>query len=148
MGLAVTLFKWQRQIDGVPTVIGVGGEGVEMAYAVGENDWKNPFHGTGATSAWARPQASDQVLRYGRKFSVLRSAPVALIPVAVFFGIPPRQIEIMKILHFLGALLIILWLVLWLVVKVTFAAIHALLVIGVILIVIAFMAGRSAGSKS
>jgi hypothetical protein len=54
----------------------------------------------------------------------------------------------MRILHVLGVLLIITWLVLWLAVKVTFAAIHALLVIGVLLIIVGFIAGRSATSKS
>ena len=39
----------------------------------------------------------------------------------------------MKILHILGVLFIVAWLVLWLAVKVTFAAVHAL-VIGVLLI--------------
>lgn len=56
------------------------------------------------------------------------------------------QKKTMKILHFLGALLIIIWLVLWLALKVTFAAVHALVVIGVILIIIAFVAGRSSSS--
>ncbi len=54
----------------------------------------------------------------------------------------------MKILHILGALCIIAWLVMWLALKVTFAAIHALVVIGVLLIIVAFVAGRSAASKS
>jgi hypothetical protein len=54
----------------------------------------------------------------------------------------------MKILHVLGVLLIVLWLILWLALKVTFAAIHGLVVVGVLLIIIAFIAGRSAGSKS
>ncbi len=53
----------------------------------------------------------------------------------------------MRILHVLGALLIVTWLVLWLALKITFAAIHALVVIGVLLIIAAFVAGRSA-SKS
>jgi hypothetical protein len=55
--------------------------------------------------------------------------------------------ETMKILHVLGVLLIILWLVLWLALKVTFAAIHGLVVLGVILILVAFIAGRSEGSS-
>jgi hypothetical protein len=54
----------------------------------------------------------------------------------------------MRILHILGALLIVIWLVLWLALKVTFAAIHALVVIGVLLIIVAFIAGRSSTSKS
>ncbi len=53
----------------------------------------------------------------------------------------------MKILHVLGAIMIVTWLILWLALKVTFVAIHALVVLGVILIIIAFVAGRSAGSK-
>lgn len=53
----------------------------------------------------------------------------------------------MKILHVLGVLLIVTWLVLWLALKLTFVAIHALLIVGVILIVTAFIAGRSTGSK-
>ena len=49
------------------------------------------------------------------------------------------------VLHLIGILLIVAWLVLWLAVKVTFAAIHLLLVLGVILIIIGLMrAGRSA----
>ena len=54
----------------------------------------------------------------------------------------------MKILHVLGVLFIIAWLVLWLALKLTFVAIHALLVLGVILIIMAFIAGRSVGSKT
>jgi hypothetical protein len=54
----------------------------------------------------------------------------------------------MKILQALGVLLISVWLVLWLALKLTFVAIHALVVLGVILIIVAFVAGRSAGSKS
>jgi hypothetical protein len=49
------------------------------------------------------------------------------------------------VLHLIGILLIVAWLVLWLAVKVTFAAIHLLLVLGVILIIIGLMrAGRRA----
>ena len=54
----------------------------------------------------------------------------------------------MKILHIVGALLIISWLVLWFALKLTFLAIHALLVLGVIFIILAFVAGRSAGTKT
>lgn len=43
------------------------------------------------------------------------------------------------ILSFLGIAFVIAWLVLWLAVKVTFGAIHLLVVIGVILIVLAFV---------
>jgi hypothetical protein len=53
----------------------------------------------------------------------------------------------MRILHILGVLFIVAWLVLWLAVKVTFAAIHALVVIGIILIVAGLLAGRSSTSK-
>lgn len=52
-----------------------------------------------------------------------------------------RNHPVMKLLHILGILLIIAWLVLWLAVKVTFAAIHALVVIGILLIVAGFFAG-------
>jgi hypothetical protein len=54
----------------------------------------------------------------------------------------------MRILHVLGALLIVSWLILWLAMKLTFLAIHAILVLGVILIIVAFVAGRSTRSKS
>ena len=54
----------------------------------------------------------------------------------------------MRILHVLGVLLIVAWLVLWLAVKVTFAAIHALVVIGVLLIIAGLFAGRSSAAKS
>jgi hypothetical protein len=49
----------------------------------------------------------------------------------------------MRILHILGVLFIVAWLVLWLALKVTFAAIHALVVIGVLLIVIGLLSSRS-----
>ena len=54
----------------------------------------------------------------------------------------------MKILLGLGVLMIVAWLVLILALKLTFAAVHALVVLGVVLIICAFIAGRSAGSKS
>jgi hypothetical protein len=54
----------------------------------------------------------------------------------------------MKILHVLGVLFILAWLVLWLALKLTFVAIHALVVIGVLLIIVGLVAGRSAASKS
>jgi hypothetical protein len=53
----------------------------------------------------------------------------------------------MKILHVLGVLFIVAWLVLWLAIKVTFAAAHALVAIGVLLIVAGLIAGRSATAK-
>ena len=43
------------------------------------------------------------------------------------------------ILMSLGVLFIIAWLVLWLAVKVTFGAIHLLVVIGIILLIVAIM---------
>ena len=43
------------------------------------------------------------------------------------------------ILTSLGILFIIAWLVLWLAVKVTFGAIHLLVVIGIILIIVAIV---------
>ena len=54
----------------------------------------------------------------------------------------------MRILHVLGVLFILAWLVLWLAVKVTFVAIHALVVIGVLLIIIGLVAGRSGSAKA
>jgi hypothetical protein len=53
----------------------------------------------------------------------------------------------MKVLHVFGALFILAWLVLWLALKITFAAVHALVVIGVVLIIAAFVVGRSAAAK-
>jgi hypothetical protein len=52
----------------------------------------------------------------------------------------------MKILHVLGVLFIVAWLVLWLAVKVTFAAVHALVIIGILLIVAGLFAGRSSAT--
>jgi hypothetical protein len=43
------------------------------------------------------------------------------------------------VLSLLGIALIIAWLVLWLAVKITFGAIHLLVVIGIILIVLALI---------
>lgn len=45
----------------------------------------------------------------------------------------------MGILKGLGAALIILWLILWLAVKITFGAIHLLVVLGIVLLVIGFI---------
>ncbi len=45
----------------------------------------------------------------------------------------------MGILKLLGIAIIIVWLVLWLAVKVTFAAIHLLLLLGVALLVVGFV---------
>jgi hypothetical protein len=49
----------------------------------------------------------------------------------------------MRILHVLGVLFILTWLVLWLALKLTFAAIHALVIIGLLLIIVGFVSGRS-----
>jgi len=54
----------------------------------------------------------------------------------------------MRILHWLGALFIIAWLVLLLALKITFAAIHALVVIGILLIIVGFMSSRGAAKGS
>jgi len=43
------------------------------------------------------------------------------------------------ILKALGVALIVLWLVLWLAVKITFGAIHLLVVVGIILLVVGFI---------
>lgn len=45
----------------------------------------------------------------------------------------------MGILKFLGLAVIILWLVLWLAVKITFGAIHLLVLLGVAMLVIGFL---------
>jgi hypothetical protein len=42
-------------------------------------------------------------------------------------------------LHAIGLLLIVVWLVLWLAVKITFAAVHVLLLLGVAMIVIGLL---------
>lgn len=44
----------------------------------------------------------------------------------------------MGILKFLGAAVLILWLVLWLAVKVTFGAIHLLVLVGLAMLVMGF----------
>ena len=45
----------------------------------------------------------------------------------------------MGILKVLGIAIIIVWLVLWLAVKITFGAIHLLLLLGVVLLVVGFV---------
>jgi hypothetical protein len=45
----------------------------------------------------------------------------------------------MSILKVLGIAIIVAWLVLWLAVKITFAAIHLLLLLGVVLLVVGFL---------
>ncbi|HEU4625772.1 MAG TPA: hypothetical protein VFS52_13460 [Steroidobacteraceae bacterium] len=51
----------------------------------------------------------------------------------------------MGILKVIGVAIIVLWLVLWLAVKITFGAIHLLLVLGVVLLIVGFV---KASSKS
>jgi hypothetical protein len=46
-------------------------------------------------------------------------------------------------LHAIGLLLIVVWLVLWLAVKITFAAVHVLLLLGIAMIVIGLMSRSS-----
>ena len=46
-------------------------------------------------------------------------------------------------LHAIGLLLIVVWLVLWLAVKITFAAVHLLLLLGIAMIVIGLMSRSS-----
>ena len=50
----------------------------------------------------------------------------------------------MAVLKGLGVALIVIWLVLWLAVKITFAAIHLLLLAGVAMIVFGFLKSKSA----
>ena len=50
----------------------------------------------------------------------------------------------MRILAWLGVLFIVAWLVLWLAVKVTFAAVHVLVAIGVLMLIAAFVTGFTA----
>jgi hypothetical protein len=45
----------------------------------------------------------------------------------------------MGVLKSIGAVLVVIWLVLWLVVKITFAAVHLLLLAGLALIVYGFV---------
>lgn len=45
----------------------------------------------------------------------------------------------MGILKFLGLAIIILWLVLWLAVKITFGAVHLLVVLGIVMLVAGFL---------
>ena len=47
----------------------------------------------------------------------------------------------MAILRILAVLFIIAWLVLWLAVKITFGAIHLLLVVGVIMLIVSLFGG-------
>jgi Flp pilus assembly protein TadB len=58
----------------------------------------------------------------------------------------PRFLRIrgdgMQLLKGIGVALIVLWLVLWLAVKITFAAVHLLLLIGLALLVYGFVKSR------
>jgi hypothetical protein len=54
--------------------------------------------------------------------------------------------DIMRILVWLGVLFIVAWLVLWLAVKITFAAIHILVAVGVLMVIVALVSGRTARS--
>jgi hypothetical protein len=45
----------------------------------------------------------------------------------------------MGLLTYLGLAIIIVWLVLWLAVKVTFGAIHLLVVLGIVMLVVGFL---------
>ena len=45
----------------------------------------------------------------------------------------------MHVFQLLGVFFIVVWLVLWLAVKMTFAAVHALVVIGVVLLILGFV---------
>jgi hypothetical protein len=49
----------------------------------------------------------------------------------------------MKALHAIGVFLIVAWLALWLFVKITFAAVHLLLLLGLAMIFIGVMRSRS-----
>lgn len=51
----------------------------------------------------------------------------------------------MGILKGIGAVLIVVWLVLWLFVKITFAAIHLLLLIGLAMLVFGFIRREASG---
>ena len=52
----------------------------------------------------------------------------------------------MAILRILAVLFIIAWLVLWLAVKITFGAIHLLLVLGIVFLVISLFGGARRGT--
>jgi VIT1/CCC1 family predicted Fe2+/Mn2+ transporter len=51
----------------------------------------------------------------------------------------------MGILKGLGVAIIVVWLVLWLAVKITFAAIHLLLLVGLAMIVFGFIKAKTSG---
>jgi Flp pilus assembly protein TadB len=52
----------------------------------------------------------------------------------------------MAVLKGLGVALIVIWLVLWLAVKLTFAAVHLLLLVGLAMIVVGFLKSKTANS--
>jgi hypothetical protein len=54
----------------------------------------------------------------------------------------------MRILGVLGAILVVAWIVLWLAIKITVAAVHLLLAVGIVLLLIAFLSGTRAGSNT
>jgi hypothetical protein len=54
----------------------------------------------------------------------------------------------MGILKGIGAILIIAWLVLWLVVKITFAAVHLLLLIGLAMLVFGLIRREASGPRA
>jgi hypothetical protein len=54
----------------------------------------------------------------------------------------------MGVLKAIGAVLVIVWLVLWLFVKITFAAIHLLLLLGLAMLVMGFLRRETAGPRA
>jgi hypothetical protein len=48
---------------------------------------------------------------------------------------PPGGTDMKAVLHTIGLILIVTWVVLWLTVKITFAAVHLLLLAGIAMIV-------------
>jgi hypothetical protein len=87
---------------------------------------------------------------------VLSSARSGLTPVSRGATLTSRPVthvgykglgDNMGILKSLGALLIVVWVVLWLFVKITFAAIHLLLLIGLAMLVFGFIKRETAGPR-
>ena len=68
-----------------------------------------------------------------------------LAPWSDFERLRARRSEAMGILKGLGIALIVVWLVLWLAVKITFAAIHLLLLIGLVMLVVGFAKAEARG---
>lgn len=52
----------------------------------------------------------------------------------------------MRVLTWLGVILVVLWLVLWLALKITFAAVHLLVLAGVILFIIGIVNAARGGA--